>query len=91
MLYHRYADPASLLGGMIAAGRLPEFIQAMYRQADEERLWELYLSELIKEQSFVQWKEMLMRPPEKKGRGMTREEVEATVRESEEILSGFVP
>ena len=81
----------SLLSGMVAMGRLDSFIHTMYREAGEDRLWERYLSEPFKDHGYGEWKEMVSNPPEKKDPRMTREDVETTIRKSEDILSNFVP
>ncbi len=72
-------------------GRMDKFIHTMYRQAGEDRLWELYLSDPFKDRSYKEWKELALNPPEKKEPRMTREEVETTIRKSEDILSNFKP
>ena len=38
LLYHRYADPVSLLNTVVGFGRLDGFLDVMLEQADEERM-----------------------------------------------------
>ena len=35
-------------------------INTIYKQVDEEKMWQLYLSIPIKEQSYVEWKNEIM-------------------------------
>ena len=46
LLYHRYADPVSLLNTVVGFGDLDGFLDTMLKQIDEDRLWELYLHQL---------------------------------------------
>lgn len=85
---------------MIENGMLPEFIDNLLEQANEDKLWQLYLAmALMEEKSFSEWKaDILQGPPAEKSvakadmagnrRELTPEEA---VAQAEGILSGFHP
>lgn len=96
LLYHRYASPLPLLDTAIAMGRLNEFINILYKQIDEDMLWQLYLSQWLKEGSFEDWKTALansMDGGNVKGQQpvVFRDEAKAAVRHAENILDNFTP
>lgn len=97
LLYHRYASPLALLDMVIGSGQLEEFVKTMLEQIDEEKLWELYLHLIIKEQSFDDWKASLAAEAEKEnGRDMEKSsvsqgEINAAIHKSQVILENFVP
>lgn len=49
---------------------LPEFLATMYAEIQEEKLWEIYLSNPLREQSFDEWKKAAV------GDGRTKQEIE---------------
>lgn len=93
----RYADPFSVLNEMIANEMLPEFIENLINQVNEDKLWQLYLAvALMEERSFSQWKEDITgHPPEENSTGVVDAGQEMTPEEAvvqaEGILSGFKP
>lgn len=97
LLYHRYASPLNLLDMVIGYGQMDEFVKTMIEQIDEENLWELYLHQIIKEQSFEEWKNSLMANTEKEvertqeENSVTQDEINAAVQKSQVILENFVP
>ena len=96
LLYHRYADPVSLLNTVVGFGDLDGFLDVMLEQEDEERMWELYLHQLIKERSFTDWKASLETgstggSSPAQASPVTREEISETVKRSRDILDAFVP
>lgn len=92
LLYHRYANPFLLLDNLILTDRLSDFVDVILKQKDEEMLWQLYLSDLIKEKSFNKWKESFRESAcEQQSSAISKKEIEATVRKSEDILASFVP
>lgn len=56
MIFKRYSSPFLFLDNLIIQGKLSEGIDTIYKQTDEEKLWQLYLSNPIKEKSYVDWK-----------------------------------
>lgn len=59
---------------------------------NDDRLWSLYIRSLS-EKSFTEWKNDLYDAAGKEdgGQPMTREEVNAAVKKSQDILQSFVP
>lgn len=96
LMYHRYADPVSLLNTVVGFGNLDGFLDVMLEQADEERMWELYLHQLLKDRSFTEWKASLEMgntggSSPAQASPVTREEISETVKRSRDILDAFVP
>lgn len=92
LLYKRYASPFEFLNQAISVNRLPEAIHTMLKQTDEDRLWELYLHEVIKEVNYNDWKETLIHPKESESvKPVEKEEIKAAIQKSRCILDGFVP
>ncbi len=96
LLYHRYADPVSLLNTVVGFGDLDGFLDTMLKQIDEDRLWELYLHQLFHERSFTDWKASLETgstggSSPAQASPVTREEISETVKRSRDILDAFVP
>ena len=60
MIFKRYSSPFLFLDNLIIQGRFSDGITTIYKQVDEEKMWQLYLSIPIKEQSYVEWKNEIM-------------------------------
>ena len=60
MIFKRYSSPFLFLDNLIIQGKLSEGIDTIYKQTDEEKLWQLYLSIPMKEQSYVEWKNEIL-------------------------------
>lgn len=100
LLSTRYADPFPVVDVMIENEMLPEFIDNLLEQVNEDKLWQLYLAvALMEEKSFSEWKaDILQGSPAGKSvtetdmadsrQGLTPEEA---VAQAEGILSGFHP
>lgn len=94
MLSTRYANSFPVLEEMIANSMLPEFIDNMLQQNNEDRLWEMYLATaVIQDKSFEDWKAAAMDSRERQEcreptPGCTPEEA---VIHAEGILAGFKP
>ena len=56
MIFKRYSSPFLFLDNLIIQNRFCEGIDTIYKQTDEEKLWQLYLSITMKEKSYVEWK-----------------------------------
>lgn len=95
LLFKRYASPFLLLDTMIESNRLSEFIDTIYEQDEDDKLWEMYLSTLSvylysgKAQSFNEFVKQSKQQQESEK--MTKQEIEATVQSSRDILNSFVP
>ena len=91
MLSTRYANPFPVLDEMIQNDMLPEFIDNMVQQVDEDRLWEMYLSTaLMQDKSFEDWKAVITTNREKQEPVTECTPEEAVIR-AEGILAGFKP
>lgn len=97
MLSTRYADPLPVLNEMIANGMLPEFIDNLIDQVNEDKLWQLYLAvALIEERPYSIWKaDILQRPAKADSTETTKKSQELApeeaVLQAEGILAGFKP
>lgn len=87
-----------LLDGMIACGRLTEFVNSFVdihneeirdknKELEEKTIWEIWLHRVI-DKSFAEFRESLT---QEKTAAPTPEEIKSTVMESRNILAGFVP
>lgn len=56
MVFKRYSSPFLFLDNLLIQGRFSDGIDTIYKQVDEEKLWQLYLSIPMKEQNYVDWK-----------------------------------
>lgn len=90
MLSTRYANPFPVLEEMIQNDMLPEFIDNMLQQNDEDRLWEMYLATaLIQDKPFEDWKVITTNREEQEQK--TECTPEEAVAHAEGILAGFKP
>lgn len=92
LLFKRYADPFSLLNGMIQTGRFCEFIRAFFEKVQNEReeqtSWEYFLHK-VWEGSFTEFKESM--DNDKKNQELSELDMETTVKNSMDILKNFKP
>lgn len=59
MVFNRYSSPFIFLDNLLLQGRFSEGVSTIYKQIDEEKLWQLYLSVPFKEKSFEDWRDEL--------------------------------
>lgn len=103
LLYSRYASPFEFMSSYIEQERFGEFVSEIYgmfverekekaEKENDDRLWSMYIRSLS-EKSFTDWKKDLYDTAhnEDSNQPMTREEVNAAVRKSQDILGSFVP
>lgn len=91
MLSARYANPFPVLEEMIQNDMLPEFIDNLLKQIDEDRHWELYLATaLMQDKSFEDWKDGITTNREEQ-EPITECTPEEAVVHAEGILAGFRP
>ena len=62
LLFKRYASPLILLDQMILMDCLPEFIDELCVEINEEKLWDLYINDILKTTSFNEYKRNLNTP-----------------------------
>ncbi|MCI7043365.1 MAG: hypothetical protein MR992_14810 [Lachnospiraceae bacterium] len=84
LLFHRYASPFLLLDQIIPSGDLSEFISTVWKIRDEEMQWQYFLSKVF-DKSFEEFKESL------KPQGMTKQEIETTIKDSMTMIDSFIP
>ena len=93
----RYADPFPVVDMMIENEMLPEFIENLVEQVNEDWLWQLYLSvAMVTDKPFREWKAEVLQSPDKGQRVVDKKAdreltpAEAITR-AEGILAGFHP
>lgn len=84
LLFHRYASPFLLLDQIIPFGGLSDFIGTVWQMHDEEMQWQYFLSRVF-DKSFEDFKESL------KPQGMTKQEIETTIKDSIAMMDSFIP
>ena len=90
MIFKRYSSPFLFLDNLIIQGRLSEGIDTIYKQYEEEKLWQLYLSIPMKEKSYNDWKnEMLSKDEEPSFEAS--EDINEVKDKAKNILKNFKP
>lgn len=93
MLFKRYASPMTMLDKMIQTGRFLEFVCEFIQIQNDEMMdqtrWEFFLHKVFN----MTFQEYLAQTEGTDGAGdmMTQDALEATVKESVGIISGFCP
>ena len=85
MLFSKYANPNFLLDEMISSGRFLEFVFEFIDLENERKEYEFWLHRVF-DKSFEEFKQAI--EPKKE---VPEEDLEATIENSKEILSSFVP
>lgn len=92
MLFQRYANPFPFVDGMIHAGMFSSFVssfmETVQEEKDDEMTWQYYLHKVF-QGSFNDFKEALLE--EEKHKNMSQFDIEATVKNSMDILNNFNP
>ena len=88
LLFKRYADPFSLVNGYIQTSRFCDFIHAFCEQKIEDDRWEYYLHR-VWDKTYSEFCEALQTSQDPQE--MSEDDIEATVRESMNILGNFNP
>ena len=93
LLAKRYASPFTVIDEMIACGRFYDFVVEINSIVEEEtengKLWDIWLHKVFNNSTFTEWINSL--PQQTNVPTATRSELEATVKNSYELLSGFNP
>ena len=91
LLFRRYASPMQLVSQMIRTRRLEEFVMQLVEMHNDEMedksLWEIWLHKIF-DKSFADFRNEVT--GEKKA-APSAEEIKSTVKDSMNILAGFVP
>lgn len=88
LLFKRYADPFSLISGYIRTSRFREFINVFIEQKTEDDKWEFYLHRVFN-QTYSEYCEALK--VSQSLQTMSEDDMEATVKQSMNILGNFSP
>jgi hypothetical protein len=92
LLYQRYASPFSFIDGMLATGRFCEFVTKFDRTVAEEKAeelnWEFWLHKVFSG-TYADFKAEMQNTAQ--NQNMSRQTIEATVQESNNILKNFNP
>lgn len=92
LVFKRYSSPF-FLDYSIENGKLSELVDTLLKKQDEEKMWEMYLATLpYNNKSFNEWKqETLGAGTKRKKQKMSKKEIDATIKKSQDILRGFKP
>ena len=88
LLFKKYADPFSLLSGYIQTSRFCEFINAFVKQNNEDDRWEYFLHK-VWDKSYAEFCDALQVTQDLQE--MSEADMEATIKESMNILGNFNP
>ena len=93
LIFKRYSSPFLFLDNLIIQGKLSEGIDTIYKQTDEDKLWQLYLSIPMKEKSYEDWKnEILFKDKEQEQDSFeVAENLEEVKNKVRNILKTFKP
>lgn len=91
MIFKRYSSPFLFLDNLIIQGRLCDGIDTIYKQVDEEKMWQLYLSIPMKERSYIEWKNEIKSKNEEKPKFEVAENLEEVKNKARNILKNFKP
>lgn len=89
MVFKRYSSPFLFLDNLLEQGCFYEGIDTIFNQIEEEKMWQLYLSIPIKEQSYINWKNEVLQPVEQSV--VRKKNIEVAKKEAKEILKNFKP
>jgi hypothetical protein len=91
LIFKRYSSPFLFLENLISQGRLCEGIDTIYKQVDEDKLWNLYLSIPVKEKNYVDWKNEILIPNQKEDSFEVAEDITEIKDKARNILKNFKP
>ena len=92
LLFKRYADPFLFIDQMLLTGRFSEFVDEIQiitaKEKNDQTTWEFFLAK-VHDKSFNEFKQDLENNV--KAQHTTEADLEATVKESWNIIGGFNP
>ena len=91
MIFKRYSSPFLFLENLINQGRFSEGIDVIYKQVNEEKLWNLYLSIPMKEKSYDDWKSEIISNDQKQDDFEVAEDITDIKDKAKNILKNFKP
>lgn len=91
MIFKRYSSPFLFLENLIIQGRLCDGIDTIWKQNEEDKLWQLYLSIPMKEQSYEVWKNEIISKNQEKDTFEVAEDITNIKDKARNILKNFKP
>lgn len=91
MIFKRYSSPFLFLDNLIIQGRFSDGIDMIYKQLDEEKMWQLYLSIPMKEKSYFDWKNEVLSKEEVQPSFEASENINEVKDKARNILKNFKP
>ena len=91
MIFKRYSSPFLFLDNLIIQGRFSDGIDTIYKQLDEEKMWQLYLSIPMKEKSYVDWKNEVLSKEEVQPSFEASNNIKNVKDKARNILKNFKP
>ena len=82
LLSSRYASPLAYIEGLMKLGDIADGLKMTIEQADDEKLWELYIHSFSKK-SFIDWKKDVIAP---EVHALSEAEITTQVNMSQDIL-----
>jgi hypothetical protein len=90
LLFKRYASPFLLVDQMLLTGQFSTFVTEIFDYDTDDRLWNIFLHKVDGQTSFNDWKASIGLG-QSNNTEMTKNEIEATINDSFDILNGFEP
>ena len=90
MIFKRYSSPFLFLDNLMIQGRFSDGIDTIYKQVDEEKMWQLYLSIPMKEKSYYDWKNEVLSKDEEPSFEASKD-INEVKEEAKNILKNFKP
>lgn len=91
MIFKRYSSPFLFLENLIVQGRFSDGIDTIYKQVEEEKLWQLYLSNPMKDKSYIEWKNEIIYKNQEQNNFEVAENIEDIKNNARNILKNFKP
>lgn len=97
MIFKRYSSPFLFLENLIAQGRLCKGIDTIYKQSNEEKMWEMYLFTLSTRalnndnRSYQDWKDEIVSNNQKQDGFEVAEDIDEIKNKARNMLSNFKP
>ena len=97
MIFKRYSSPFLFLDNLIIQGRFSDGIDTIYKQTDEEKMWQLYLASITPRamnndfKSYVDWKNEMLSKDEDLPSFEASEDINGVKDKARNILKNFKP
>ena len=97
MVFKRYSSPFLFLDNLIIKGRFSDGIGTIYKQVDEEKMWQMYLSSMTYRamnedfKSYVEWKDEVISKNEETPKVEAAKNLEEVREKSINMLNNFIP